>query len=97
MWDPTTNKVVIADAIWLKWMYFTQPKDAIFDVKSTPPYTDAKDVEDVIGTNDGSDIEEVKDNKIQPTNQVQWANPIATTTVIESEAGEAVPQIASVT
>ena len=31
MWDPTTNGVVTTrDAIWMKRMYFTQPKDAVF-------------------------------------------------------------------
>ncbi len=59
--------------------------------------TVAKDVEDVIGTNDGSEIEEVKDNEIQPSTRVQWADPIATTTVLKSEAGEAVTHIGSVT
>ncbi len=81
----------------MKQMYFSWPKDAVFDVESIPLDTDAKDVEDVIGINDGSEIEEVKNNDIQPSTQVQWADPITTTTVIKSEAGEAVPQIASVT
>ena len=68
MWDPTTNGVVkTCDVIWMKQMYFTQPKDAVFDVESIPLDTDAKDVEDVIGTNDGSEIEEGKNIEIQPS------------------------------
>ncbi len=51
MWDPFTNVVVTTcDVIWMKWMYFTYSKDALFDVESIPLDTDAKDVEDVIGT-----------------------------------------------
>ena len=68
MWDPSTNGVVTTcDVIWMKWMYFTYSKDALFDVESIPLDTDAKDVEDVIGANDGSEIEAVKEKEIQPS------------------------------
>ena len=63
MWDPSTNDVVTTrDVIWMKRMYYTRPTDAVFDVDSTPLDADAKDVEDVIETNDGSNVEEVGEN-----------------------------------
>ncbi len=65
IYDPTTNEVVTThDVIWMKHMYYTWPKDAVFCIKSTPLDTDAKDVEDVIETNDDSEIEAVKENEI---------------------------------
>ncbi len=60
----------------MKQMYFTRPKDAVFDVESIPLDTDAKDDEDVIATNDGPEIEAVKENEIKPSTQVQWADPL---------------------
>lgn len=51
-------------------MYFTQPKGALFYVKSNPLDTEAKYVEDAIGTNDCSDIveAEAKNNSNETTN-----------------------------
>ncbi len=60
MWDPSTNGVVTThDVIWMKRMYYTCLADAVFDVKSD---TDATDVEDIIETNVGSDVEEAGEN-----------------------------------
>ncbi len=100
MWDPSTNGVVTTrDVIWMKRMYYTHPANAVFNVNSTPLDVDAKDVEDVVETNDGSDDEEVGKNNggMQTSPRVQWAEPIASTSTNKPEAGEAVTQIASVT
>ena len=63
MWDPSTNGVVTTrDVIWMKRIYYTRRADAVFNVDSTPLDADAKDVEDIIESNDGSNVEEVGEN-----------------------------------
>ena len=63
MWDPSTNGVVTThDVIWMKRMYYTCLVDAVFDVKFPSLDTDATDVEDIIETNVGSDVEEAGEN-----------------------------------
>ena len=71
----------------------------LFDVKSTLLDTEAKDADDVTGLNDGSAIIGAVGSKddLQQSTWVCWADPIATTTVMELEAEETVTQIASVT
>ena len=78
----------------MKRMYYTHPADAVFYVDSTPLDADAKDVEDVIETNDGSDDEEVGKNNgsMQTSPKVWWEEPIASAATNEPEAGEAVNQ-----
>jgi hypothetical protein len=87
MWDPSTNGVATTgDVVRMKRMYYDHPKDAFFDIESSPLDTEAKDVDDVIGINDGTAIvgaAETNDETQQST-QVQWADPIETTTVYHS-------------
>ena len=100
MWDPSTNGVVTTrDVIWMKMMHYTHPANAVFNVNSTPLDVDAKDVEDVVETNDGSDDEEVGKNNggMQTSPRVRWAEAIASTATNKPEAGEAANQIALVT
>ncbi len=39
-------------------MYYDQPKDAFFDIESSPLETEAKDAEEVIESNDGTVIKD---------------------------------------
>ena len=88
-WDPLTNGVATTrDVIWMKRMVYDWPNDAFFDIECSPPDAEAKDVDEVIGTNDGTAIvDAVRTNdESQQSTQVQWADPIAPTSVIKPEA-----------
>ena len=58
-------------------MYFDRPKDAFFDVESSPLHTEAKDADDVAGSNDGSaTIDTVGPNDdLHQSTRVQWTEP----------------------
>ena len=73
MWDPSTNGVATTqEVIWMNRMYYDQPKDAFFDIKSSPLDAEAKDVDEVIETNDGSMIEDAAgiNDESQQSNQL---------------------------
>lgn len=55
--------VTTRDVFWMKELYFTQPNESLFDIESTLIDTEAKDVEDVIRINDGSEILETEDRR----------------------------------